>query len=266
MRWPLAALAIVAVVFTTAAAPRSARAFVRSTVDGQPTPLFWRYRTVVMRPAYDTSEDVPADAIRLAIGRAMATWNIAAEGCSDLRFEDGGPPSSLETNGFGAARDGENRIVWHENEWPEELRGGTLAVTTTLYRVSTGQILDADIDVNGVDYFWTDTTEPGQVDTDVQNTLTHELGHVLGLAHVPDPDATMYAESAPGDLEKRTLAQDDIDGLCFVYPAHLLTPDAPPFPGHPLTGCSVTPGRGDRWFISALVLALALCVRRRFRR
>jgi MYXO-CTERM domain-containing protein len=258
MRWEYVLFGALSAILI-AIAPTHARAFIRSTVDGDPsTPLFWRYRTVVMRPAYDTSADVPADAVHLAIDRAIGAWNTAGEGCSDFRFEDGGYPSGLETNGYGAERDGENRIVWHEDEWPEDLHGGTLAVTTTLYRVSTGQILDADIDVNGVDYFWTDTTDPGAVDTDVQNALTHELGHVLGLAHVSDPDATMYAESAPGDLEKRSLAQDDIDGLCFVYPDRVLTPDAPPFHGHALTGCSAAPARdgAPAWILVAGALAL----------
>lgn len=246
------AAAILAIV--AALASSRAEAFERSTVDGDPeTPLFWRYRTVVMRPAYDTSEDVPAGSVRLAIGRAMAAWNQAAEGCSDFVLEDGGYPSGLGTTGFGAERDSENRIVWHEDVWPEDIPAGTLAVTTMSYRVSTGQILDADIDVNGVAHFWTDTTAPGQVDTDVQNTLTHELGHVLGLAHAPDPEATMYAESAAGDLEKRSLSQDDIDGLCFIYPAGLTTPNAPVFHGHPLTGCAAAPGHGSR---SAALLAL----------
>jgi hypothetical protein len=260
-------LAGIAVLLVVSLAATSARAFIRSSVDGDPSkPLFWRYRTVVMRPAYDTSDDVPADSIRLAIGRAMATWNLAADGCSDFRFEDGGYPSGLETSGFGGPRDSENRIVWHEDAWPEELSDQTLAVTTTLYRVSTGQILDADIDVNGIHFVWTDTTEPGAVETDVQNALTHELGHVLGLAHAPDLDATMYADSMLGDLEKRTLAQDDIDGLCFIYPARRLTPEAPVFHGQPLSGCRAAPGdRGAPLWLAPALAALSLRRRARSR-
>ncbi len=266
MRGPTAVLGAAVVVLATAVAPLPrARAFTRATVDGDPsTPLFWQYRTIVMRPAYDTSDDVPAESVRLAVLRAMGAWSTAGDGCSDLRFEDGGYPTGLDTNGLGAARDGENRIVWHEDEWPEELGGGTLAVTTTLYRVSTGQILDADIDVNGVGFFWTDTTEPGVADTDVQNTMTHELGHVLGLAHAIDPEATMYAESAPGDLEKRSLAPDDVEGLCHVYPARLATPGAPPLHGDPLYGsCRAAPAGGGNALALVVASALLACGARR---
>ncbi len=244
----------------------TARAFVRSTVESDPSkPLFWRYRTVIMRPAYDTSADLPPDVIRAAIDRSMATWNGAADGCSDFRFGDGGQPTGLTTNGFGGERDGENRIVWHENDWPADLTGGdVLAVTTTLYRVSTGQILDADIDVNGAQYTWTDTTDPSMVQTDVQNAMTHELGHVLGLAHSPEMDATMYYESPPGDLDKRTLAQDDVDGLCYIYPERLATPGAPPMQTPPLSSsCSASPGRGGSPAWMAALLACALWWRQR---
>ncbi len=242
-------------------APR-AHAFERSTVEGDPsTPLFWRYRTVYVRPAYDTSEDVPSESVRVALARSIATWNAAAEPCSDVRLEDRGYPTGFSTNLAGGPHDGENRVVFREDAWPEELPFGTLAITTTVYRRATGEVLDADIDVNGVEYEWTDTSDPALAVTDVQNTLTHELGHVLGLAHSNDPVATMYAESPPGDLEKRTLAEDDIAGLCFVYPDGLLSPDAPLLANPSLTGCAIGRGRGAPWL--ALAIAAALIRRRR---
>jgi len=32
-----------------------------------------------------------------------------------------------------------------------------------------------------------------------------------------DPEATMYWYTAPGETKKRTLEQDDIDGIIFIY-------------------------------------------------
>lgn len=54
-----------------------------------------------------------------------------------------------------------------------------------------------------------------------QTTLTiilaHEIGHVLGLGHSESPTALMYFDaSAKTEL---SLAQDDMDGVTYLYPA-----------------------------------------------
>ncbi len=245
------------VLLATVAIGSSARAYVRATVDGRPeTPLFWRYRVVLVQPADDTSVDVAPVDLRAAILRSIDTWNAAAETCSDFRFEDGGYPNGLETNLSSGTHDGENRIVWREDEWPDDVPLATLAITTFVYRVASGEILDADVDVNGVAHVYSDTVTLGLVRTDVENTITHELGHVLGLAHSPDPEATMYRESAPQDLEKRSLAADAIDGLCFIYPDGVPTPDAPILHAPPLTGCSIAsaPSTSALWSIVVVTL------------
>ncbi len=129
-----------------------------------------------------------------------------------------------------------------------------VALTSVLYDPETGRIVDADIEVNGWDgqaggavssggsgpphgwYFtcdkqagWSACTTYGQAGCyflDLQNTITHEVGHVIGLAHpcegagcTPELEPlTMYPQTSPGDLEKRTLHADDIAGLCDIYP------------------------------------------------
>lgn len=245
-------------------AASGARAFERSTVEGDPSKgLWWRYRTVLVRPATHTSGDLAQSAARSALARSIATWNVAAGGCSDFRIVDDGSPTGLTTNLDGGEHDGQNRIVWREAAWPEEVSPQTLALTTTVYRRSSGQILDADIDLNGVHHTWTATDDPLATQADAENTLTHELGHLLGLAHTADPATTMYPESDPGDLSKRTLAEDDVAGLCFIYPEGLLTPGAPDIPGRPLTSCAAAPA-GVIGGIGLLPLALAwLSLRRR---
>jgi hypothetical protein len=63
-------------------------------------------------------------------------------------------------------------------------------------------------------------------DLDVTQLLTHEIGHTLGLGHSssnsrePDPllsDATMYYR-AHIDGRGAVVKQDDIDGICSIYP------------------------------------------------
>jgi hypothetical protein len=107
--------------------------------------------------------------------------------------------------------------------WMHQL--GALAITTVTYETGTGELLDADIEVNDSGFRFSACDPPGcDVRHDLKNTLTHEMGHVLGLDHPPvdgGPDAleaTMYASATEGDLQKRDLAADDIAGLCTLFP------------------------------------------------
>lgn len=129
-----------------------------------------------------------------------------------------------------------------------------IALTTTTFDENTGELVDSDTEFNattntsnGMPYYHftdlpgaacgdpattgcvpacadpTDPTEMNCVATDVQNTATHEFGHYLGLAHPPVPAATMYAYAPPGQTSKRILNQDDINGICDIYPLNAQT-------------------------------------------
>ncbi|MHC1756133.1 MAG: matrixin family metalloprotease [Methanosarcina sp.] len=52
---------------------------------------------------------------------------------------------------------------------------------------------------------------------DVQSTATHELGHCLSLGHSNVSDATMWQYGYPGTTWKRSLAQDDKNGIMAIY-------------------------------------------------
>jgi uncharacterized protein (TIGR03382 family) len=133
-----------------------------------------------------------------------------------------------------------------------------VALTSVLYDPDGGRIFDADIEVNGWDgvgagealdtgataprrgwYFtcearpeWTAANECaryGDADCfyiDLQSTMAHEAGHFIGLAHVCEQgtcqpgqqDITMYPATSPGDVDKRTLHEDDVAGVCAIYP------------------------------------------------
>ena len=51
------------------------------------------------------------------------------------------------------------------------------------------------------------------VSIDVQNTITHEAGHTLGLDHSADPSATMAASAPAGETSKRVLQPDEVAGI-----------------------------------------------------
>lgn len=124
-----------------------------------------------------------------------------------------------------------NIIMFRRNGWPYPDASTVLGLTTVTFESKTGIIRDVDIEINATRFEI--TTEDAGVAYDLQSILTHEVGHFLGLAHSNDLEATMYAKHKGGSTELRTLADDDVAGVCLIYP-----PAAMPGP------CDVTPDRG----------------------
>lgn len=210
---------------------RPTRAFERQTVDAESDQgLYWGNRQVTMRPLYSSSEDLSVSDARDAITASVVSWQKAGDGCSDLLFFEGGEPSGSATNLTSGTPDGENRIVWREDRWTVS-SGRALAVTSIEFDLNTGEIFDADIDVNGVNFVWTivtganpGTDEEGRPFQDLQNTMAHEFGHVLGFAHSLVFEATMWGGSEDGETNKRSLDNDDVLAVCTVYPEGRLGP------------------------------------------
>jgi hypothetical protein len=202
------------------------------------------------------------------------------------------------STGGGFGIDGRPTVLFRDVRW-SDARGnprdpGIIALTTVFYvdtpgLVGDATILDADVELNGVDYtFALDAASAvprdGTQVADLENTLTHELGHVQGLGHtcwdhvrdtapldnhgqpIPDcggtlPDSiletTMYPYPlTPGETSKRHLSQDDVDGICVPYP---VTDAPPPCQQEVDGGCSVAGGG----VAGAWPLLLLFLVRRR---
>ncbi len=125
-----------------------------------------------------------------------------------------------------------NANIWmfRDQEWPYG-SVGTLALTTVSFDAITGEILDADVELNSAQE--NITVGDVGIDFDLASIVQHESGHTLGLAHSPVKAATMYAQYTPGEVLKRSLSADDIAGICAIYP-----------PGQNRGACDPTPIHG----------------------
>jgi hypothetical protein len=217
---------------------------------------------------------------------------------------DAGPPVVTPT----AKLDYLNNVIFRPDTWcrPTDAPGtctydpAALAITSVFVSTRTGEIRDGDVEVNAKYFVWADVDidmTPGR--QDLQNALTHEFGHLVGLDHtcffaqpglarpfdnnnqpIPDCDnaddtvraTTMFASAIPGDTQKRTLAPDDQQAVCDIYPVASDPRTCPP-PGPPpamdrlgCSGCALG-GPSRAATASALLLtAVALVGARRRRR
>ena len=91
--------------------------------------------------------------------------------------------------------------------------------------------------------------------------LAHEIGHILGLGHSADINALMYYDGSYKN--KLSLAQDDIDGISYLYPNDEFKD------GH-LMGCGTVghmppPPPPSSFLVLALLMLLPMALVVRFR-
>ena len=218
------------VVLAVLLVSRSAGAFeLKHAANGQTAHWGGPTMTFVVDPSIEAA--VPGGAA--AVEEALMAWS----GLS-------GAPQLVWTTGPGggkAAVDGVNTVLFAPDGFGPA--GAALAVTVLTFDEDTGEILDADIVVNGVYAFAVlaaDARSTGETAISMEGATTlaatagtfdlfhvvaHETGHSLGLGDVASGDAVMYAYTTPGDAAYRAPVGDDEAGLEAIY-------------GAPRTGCS----------------------------
>lgn len=225
---------------------------VSSTCQGyQAKPLFWRALAVPLTFDATLSADVAPAVARTALDASVATWN--GVGCAYLKLTDAGT-TTAPVIGYQRSGPNTNLVTWLESGWTQS--AAAIAATLTTFECASGKLVDADVLFNGEGFTFSAAPLGLPTTADIENTFTHELGHLVGFDHNPDPTSTMYAEAAPGEIVKRDLTADDAAGMCAVYPVGE-EPDLDE--GGCGCGTSPTPGAG----VAALGVALALGRRRR---
>jgi hypothetical protein len=259
-------LVMTTVVASLAALPMPAAAYVRSTTSAG-VATAWKTPCVTMEFSLGSPPpELDAAGYLDAAQQAGAAWsNASLDGvvrCSNVIFA----VESVSDVAGPVGMDYHNRLIFRQDRWcrdPLPTDGdcydpSALAITSVFQLKNSGEILDADMEVNATDFTWGDFVgHPEQFvhnTHDFQGAITHEFGHVIGLDHtcfspglrsdgtplsrpvdsdgdpVPDcsagnlpasiTDATMYVSvaSPTAEVELRSLSPDDAQGACDIYP------------------------------------------------
>jgi hypothetical protein len=231
-----------ALVFAVLLAPRGALAFCRITttetkIDGpditacydtSDPPVYWPGACIGLSvqengsryASYGTVRDLLFDTILPNWMNAdcpggghpsIAVFDLGAVACDEQQANLYGPNANI--------------VMFHDDDWPYDGVGDdptnceaspTIALTTVTFNPDTGALWDADLEINSFCHPISTTLPVPNESFDLQSILQHETGHVLGLAHPPDPKAVMYYLYSPGVAGKRDLNIDDIRGLCTI--------------------------------------------------
>lgn len=252
---------------------RESRAYVRSyTLEGC-HPVFWNLRCVHLTADSDGVRDMPLADVENTIRTSINSWMTLTKASSFLEL------TYLPANGRRetVATDKLQVIKFRSTTWGRPATDknpavtydpAAAAITTVTYinkptdATADGRIVDADIELNAVNnYFYNVDQAANPVTgsrkaTDLWNTLTHEIGHLMGLEHTCKRtgdsmpactrdgagstviscgvveagrqtnqayqaiyDTTMYPTADPKEVKKRQPKADDVSGIVNTYPS-----------------------------------------------
>lgn len=245
--------------------------FVRSHTTEGCHPVFWSQTCVPITPDSAGVPDLPLSEVERIVQQALSMWQTPTSGSSFLRLQYLPANMARETD----ALDRLQVIKFRSNKWCRPASASkaevcydaaAAAITTVTYvnkpldATLDGRIVDADIELNAVNNQFYDADKPVTVTgsrraSDLWNTLSHELGHLIGLEHscrrsgdtmpactrdgngqaviscslvesmrMTNPsyqaifDTTMYPTADPKEIKKRVPKADDLAGVVNAYP------------------------------------------------
>ncbi|HEY4011790.1 MAG TPA: matrixin family metalloprotease [Polyangiaceae bacterium] len=196
-------------------------------------PVWWRNACVSYDLQENASAKVPYAVASQIVATAFQQWTSVvcppdSTGTTDLgiKVSDLGPVQCDQVQ-YNSDQGNQHVILFCDKQFPCDSNtdaataansGNTLGLTTVTFDADTGEIFDADTEINATVPISTTTPVPDGFH-DLASIITHEMGHFLGLAHSGDPSATMWATNQEGSNAMATLSADDIQGICTIYPS-----------------------------------------------
>jgi hypothetical protein len=186
-------------------------------------PLSWVSNCLTVSVQGDGSPKQHIDfaAAQASVTRAFGAWTSAlCQGgvAPSITVNVDSAPITCDASEYNPERGNANIVVFREDAWPYPGGQDALGLTRIRFDPETGEIWDSDIELNSVDAPLS-VGEPSANFVDLDSLLTHEAGHLLGLAHnTRDKTATMFPGYQPGSIDLRSLESDDISGICALYP------------------------------------------------
>jgi len=181
-----------------------------------------------------------------AIQRSFANWRNVHE--SEIDFEFAGSTTNAVTDGTD-----QRNVVRFVNSG---LSAGILGVTITTFTTTTAEIIDSDMELNDQHFTWDvlgDNTQGIIGRAMIENVVTHEIGHMLGLDHPQLAHTAMYDTSAAGMINQTVLKADDRALLMRDHP----NPDVPAPNLGTVQGSVTTGGSTARFGVEVLLIDAA---------
>lgn len=243
-------------------------------------PLAWDRRCFSYTLHQDGSKKIPFEDVERLVATGFAPWTTVTCGGRSLGFEfaETAETTDYDLPYFDTEGGNHNAIIFVQDWAMRDHDPRAFALTTVWHDKTTGRIVDGDMEVNesrgtlGQCAANNDcSVDSGCQTIDLANVVTHEAGHFLGLAHSDVINATMFNSAPVGETCKRSLEEDDTQGICSAYPEGSLPMQCDPTPnggfgfGGPGSsdGCGCRAGSPGRGWFAVVALVGVLFMRRR---